>query len=100
MKLDRKNVGSIGELFDSEIDGQWMAQPLPLTHRRLRLAQVFRRDAVQRDQDVVVGAQLDVIARSGRAVEHDRGEVCSVRCAQILDESLESFFYSSLNHNF
>src|SRR5690349_23743621 len=66
--------------------------------RCLCLAQIFRRDAIESDQDVVIGAQLDVIARRRRAVEHDRGEVCSMCRAQILDESVECFLYHSLNH--
>src|ERR1044071_1353929 len=93
VKLDRKNVGSVREFFNCEIDWQWVAQALPLAHRRLCLAQVFRRDAVERDQYVVIGAQLDVIACRRGAVEHDRGEVCSMRRAQILDESVECFLY-------
>src|SRR6185369_11264791 len=99
VKLDRKYVGSIREFLHREVDRQWMAQPLPFTHRRLCLAQVFRRDALERDQDVVVRAQLDVIACSGRAVEHDRSEVRSMRRAQILDQSLQSFLYYSFDHN-
>src|SRR5215475_1573825 len=98
VKLDRKHVGGIRELFNSEIDRQWMAQPLPLTHRCLCLAQIFGRDAIERDQDVVIGTEFDVIARCRGAVEHDRSEVCSMRRAQILDESVQCFLYYSLSH--
>src|SRR5688572_15887741 len=44
MKLDWEYVSRVREFFNSEINRQRMAQALPLTHRRLGLAQVFRRD--------------------------------------------------------
>ncbi len=58
-----------------------MAQSLPLAHRRLRLAQIFRRDAVQGDEKVVVRTQLVVIAGRGRSIQNHRREISSVRRA-------------------
>src|ERR1041385_1780899 len=69
-----------------------MAQPLPLAHRRLRLSQIFGRDALQCDQEVVVGAQFNVIAGCGRSIQDYASKVIAVRRTQIVDESFESFF--------
>src|SRR5690242_15982857 len=54
VKLDRKDVARVREFFYSEVDGQRMAESLPLAHRRLGQPQIFRRDAVQSDEQVVV----------------------------------------------
>jgi hypothetical protein len=49
------NTSAASDSFlDREIHRQWMAQPLPLAHRRLRDAQIFGRDPMQRDEQVVV----------------------------------------------
>ena len=47
MKLDRKYVGGIREFLDSEIDGSgW---PAVATASAPGLAQIFRRDSIERD---------------------------------------------------
>jgi hypothetical protein len=75
-----------------------MAESLPLAHRRLREAQVFRRDSIQRDEQVVVRLQLDVIAGGCRTIQDHAREIISVRHTQIFDESVQSLLHCCLNH--
>src|SRR5215510_2258695 len=75
-----------------------MAQSLPLAHRRLRLAQIFRRDPMQCDQNVVIRAQLDVIAGRSRTVQDHTRQIVPVRRTQILNQSTQRFLYSRVNH--
>src|SRR5215213_6680984 len=77
VKLDGKDVGGVGELLDGEIDRQRMAQTLPFARWRLGLAQVFRRDVIQRDEQVVIRTQFDVIAGCGRTIQYDGREIVS-----------------------
>ena len=67
--------------------------PNQLTHNSygksaVRLTKVFGSDSVQRDQQVVVRAKLNMITSRCGAVENHRGEVFSVSRAQILNETV------------
>ncbi len=75
-----------------------MSQALPLAHRRLRLTQVLGSDAMERYQQIVVGAQLDVVANRRRSIEHDRGKVFAVRCVQVFQKTLQTFLDTRFNH--
>src|SRR6266513_219392 len=88
MKLNRKYVCRIRQFFGREVDWQRMTQSLPLAHRCLGEAQILRRDSLQGYEQIVVGTQFDVIARSRRAVEHDGDEIVAMRGLQISQETV------------
>src|SRR2546428_270681 len=77
-----------------------MTQALPFAHRRLRQTQILGRNAVQRYQQIVIGAQLDVVAGSRRSIKDHRSEIVAMRCAQVVDQMIQRFLNNFFRHLF
>src|SRR5829696_4377810 len=93
MKLNRKNIRGILQLIHREIYRHRMAHSVPFADARVSISEVVRSDLVQSDQNVVVRMLRNEIARSGRSVKHDRGQIPAVSGTDVIDERIELMFH-------
>src|SRR5258706_4319400 len=61
----------------------------PIAHRLMRQTQILRGDSIQNNQQVVIRAQLYMIAGRNGSVQNYRGKILAVRRAQFIDEAVE-----------
>jgi hypothetical protein len=62
---------------------------MPLAQCVVRRMEIVSGDAIESNQQIVIGPRVRLIASSGRSIKHDRREVVTMRDTQFVNQLFE-----------